>query len=189
MSKEKFSIADNGFWQGDVQSNHYYDTLLANNILFVLQEQKIKSILDLGCGTGVYSKLFIDNNIDCDCCDGHPETNSLTNGICFTKDLSTPINFGRTYDCVMSLEVGEHIPESLENYFIENIVNHSHNLIIISWAIPGQPGNGHVNCKSNKYIIDKIQKYNFIFNQKTSEYLRQNSSLYWFKNTIMVFQK
>ncbi len=189
-TKHRFNIdKTSGAWDGDIVNKHYHDNNLCQSLINIFKQNNIKNVLDLGCGIGKYSKAFIDNNIVCNCYDGHPDTNLLTNNLCDTIDLSKPISLKKTYDCVLSLEVGEHIPQIYENNFINNIVNHSHNLIIISWAVPGQPGDGHVNCKTNDYIIDRIEKYNFYFNETMTQTLRGHSSLWWFKNTIMFFQK
>lgn len=186
---KNFNISSNGSWEGQVESKHQYDSILSKAILNILQKNNVKNLLDLGCGIGKYSKYFTDNDIFCECFDSHPDTKQLTNGLCETLDLSTAKNFNKTYDCVLSLEVGEHIPHTLENNFIQNITNHSHKLIIMSWAIPGQPGDGHINCQNNEYIINLVTNYNFLFDNETTNNLRQNSSLWWFKNTIMVFKK
>jgi 2-polyprenyl-3-methyl-5-hydroxy-6-metoxy-1,4-benzoquinol methylase len=185
----KFNISPNGSWSGQVESKHQHDTKLANAILEILKNQNIKTLLDLGCGIGKYSKYFTENDISCDCFDGNPDTKILTNKLCDCLDLSVPIDLHKTYDCVLSLEVGEHIPESLENIFISNITKHSDRLIIMSWAIPGQIGDGHINCKSNQYIINKMISHKFNFSHNISNYLKENSSLWWFKNTLMVFTR
>lgn len=189
INTKNFHIDINGSWNGDTDSKHHHDNRLCEYLISIFREKQVKNVLDLGCGSGLYAKKFIDNNIACSCYDGHPDTKQITNGICETIDLSQEISLGNTYDCVMSLEVGEHIPKIYENNFINNIVKHSHNFIIISWAIPGQPGDGHINCQNNKYIIDNIQEKNWHFNQSITNSLRRESSLWWFKNTLMFFQK
>lgn len=189
LSKKSFNISKNGCWDGDVESKHYYDSNLSKCLVDTFYANNITSVLDLGCGIGKYAKYFTENNIYCNCYDGHPDTNSITSGMCDTLDISQLITLNRKYDCVMSLEVGEHIPEQYENNFIQNIVNHSNNFIIISWAIPGQPGDGHINCKTNEYIINLLEKHSFYFNLEITQLLRRKASLWWFKNTLMFFQK
>jgi hypothetical protein len=60
--------------------------------------------------------------------------------------------------------------------------------LILSWAIPGQTGNGHVNLRLNEYIINTINNYKFKHNEQLSQRLKKSSKLWWFKNTIMVFE-
>jgi hypothetical protein len=131
---------------------------------------------------------FLENNIECKAYDGNPNTPTLSNGLGAVLDLSVDTNLNHKYECVLSLEVGEHIPKQYEDIFINNICKHSNKLIIISWAIIGQAGDGHVNCQNNDYIISKITEQKFEYCPTHTNFLRHNSSLFWFKNTIMVFK-
>jgi len=87
----------------------------------------------------------------------------------------------------MSLEVGEHIPSEFEQTFLDNLVVNKPKMIIVSWAIPGQVGDGHVNCQPNSYIEAQMKLRGYAINNAISMQLRSRSSLWWFKNTIMVF--
>jgi len=96
----------------------------------------------------------------------------------------------KMFDVVLSLEVGEHIPAEFEQQFIDNICKHAKKHLAISWAIEGQGGSGHVNCKNNNYIISKVEDRGFKFNFNDSEKIRKaatNAS--WFGYTIMVFDR
>ena len=53
-------------------------------------------------------------------------------------------------DWVLSLEMGEHVPNRFEAMVIRNIHAHNTRGVILSWARLGQPGNGHVNNHSRK---------------------------------------
>jgi cyclopropane fatty-acyl-phospholipid synthase-like methyltransferase len=180
-------INKNGFWESVGDTGHFYDALLADALLSFLQKNDVKTLLDLGCGKGNYCSHFIKNNIECDAYDGNPYTEILSNGIGKVLDLSSNFSLSKKYDCVLSLEVGEHIPKIYEDTFIKNLCTHTNKWLIVSWAIVGQIGNGHVNCQNNDYIIEKIQQYNFKYSSIHSEFLRNHASLGWFKNTIMVF--
>lgn len=182
-------INQNGYWESTNNHGHVHDEKLCTSIYKFLKENNINAILDLGCGTGEYCKYFINNNIHCDAFDGNPNTPEISNGIGKILDLSVNIDLNQKYDCVLSLEVGEHIPQEYENTFINNVCKHSKKWIILSWAIVGQPGTGHVNCQDNEYIISRIEEYDFEYEVNISNYLRQNSTAPWFKNTIMVFKK
>lgn len=184
------NVHKNGFWQNATSVGHIYDSVVANNILYLLYEYNTKTLLDLGCGTGAYSKYFIANNIQCEAYDGNPNTFKISEGIGKVLDLTNIINLNKQYDCVLSLEVGEHIPAQYEQIFIDNVCKHSKNLIIISWAVVGQGGDGHVNCRNNDYIIREIERNYFSYQEKDSNFLRKSySNAPWFGNTIMVFKK
>jgi len=182
-------INERGFWEDNGIHNHKYDQPLNEGISKYLKSYGVDSILDLGCGTGQYAERFIQDGFICDCYDGNPNTPEISNNICGVLDLSVPVDLGKTYDCVLSLEVGEHIPEEYESIFIENIVKHSKNLVILSWATIGQGGYGHYNERPNEYIESLFLNYGFHREKEVESVLRQVPQWWWFKNTIMVFKK
>jgi cyclopropane fatty-acyl-phospholipid synthase-like methyltransferase len=182
-------INKKGFWEDNNISEHKYDKPLSDMLVNIFKENNINTVLDMGCGPGMYAENFNKNNIECDCCDGNPFTPELTNGKCFVSDLSEPIDFKKKYDCVLSLEVGEHIPQEYEHIFIDNILKHSKDLIILSWATVGQGGHGHFNEKPNDYIELIFRDKNHKRNKELETKLRESSHWWWFKNTIMVFEK
>jgi tryptophanyl-tRNA synthetase len=108
--------------------------------------------------------------------------------LCLVKDFSQPASVGR-FNLVLSLEVGEHIPAQYEQTFIDNLINSSREYIVLSWAVENQPGIGHVNCRNNDFVISEFQKRGLDYSKGSSEYLREHSTLPWFKNTLMVFIK
>jgi hypothetical protein len=75
-------------------------------------------------------------------------------------------------DLVISIEVGEHIPKEFEQVFIDNICSHTNSKLILSWAIVGQGGDGHVNCQNNDYIIAKLKEKGFEHDEYNSSVLR-----------------
>ncbi len=181
-------IKDTGAWEGlDAVKEHGTDWPLAYAIANFCQESNF-TVTDLGCGTGDYMRTCINAGVSIKGYDGNPDTETLTNGLGQVLDLANPITLATT-DCVISLEVGEHIPATFEHIFIQNVCKTATKYIILSWAIPGQGGCGHVNCQSNEYIISQIEKYNFSYDEEITQILKRCSTFAWFKNTIMCFIK
>jgi hypothetical protein len=184
------SINTKGFWETATNINHVHDQSLCNQLIVFLKKNNINTLVDFGCGTGEYVKKFIKENIHCEAYDGNPNTEILTGGIGKVLDLSNTFDLNKQFDCVLSLEVGEHIPKKYEQIFIDNICHHTNKFLILSWAVIGQGGHGHFNCQNNKYIIEQLEKRHFIYQTQESNILRNSSSnAWWFKNTIMVFRK
>ena len=182
-------INERGFWEDDGVHNHKYDLPLNEALIKYLRKQGVVSILDLGCGPGEYASKFIKENFYCECYDGNPNTPQISKNLCKVLDVSSPIDLGNQYDCVLSLEVGEHIPEQYESVFIDNIVRHSRNLIIISWATIWLGGYGHFNERANDYIENLFSRKRFYRDKEAETFLRNSPQWWWFKNTIMVFKK
>ena len=144
---------------------------------------------DLGCGLGHYCKIFNENGWRV--VDGYEGTEGLKDykvwPWIYRFDLTKPINF-QTYDFVLCLEVGEHIPEKHEQTLLDNICNAANKDIVLSWAVPGQySASGHVNCRPNDYVINELAKRGFVLDNNMTKELREASYFKWFKNTLMVF--
>lgn len=184
------SIHANGYWQGlEASCQHIHDPSLGAGLITFFKTENAKSLVDFGCGMGNYVKTFQENNINAAGFDGNPNTPELTNNLCKVLDLSIPQNFDEPFDWVMSLEVGEHLPQQFESIFIENLHNNNEHGIVLSWAIKGQGGHGHFNEQNNDYIKSKICGLGYMNDIETENELRNKSTLPWFKNTIMVFRK
>jgi hypothetical protein len=178
------NIAETGFWSGnDTAAHHKFDTGLANALTELF---KNNYIVDFGCGEGKYVQKFnLSGSINANGYDGNPDADHIP--FCETADLTKPIKLKFPADYLLCLEVGEHIPQEYTKTFIENIKNNSTKGIVLSWAIPGQGGDGHVNELPNEAVKEMFAEYNF--DKVTSQHLRDSADLWWFKNTIMVFRK
>ena len=192
-------ITETGYWTSDdTEAIHVHDPRLANWILNYLQDDKDKQLIDFGCGMGDYLKKLHDNGFS----NLHGFEGEVRKGSPkFIKnwDLSNPIKNYEGYNSLkksayntICLEVGEHIPKQYESIFLDNITSLTTNKIILSWAIIGQLGDGHVNCMNNDEVILKMDELGFKYLENDSIDARNSVSpliASWFLNTIMIFQK
>jgi len=184
------NINKNGYWEGqEASKNHMHDPALAEYLAKFFKSQNSKSVVDFGCGMGMYVKTFQQNNLNAVGYDGNPNTPELTNNTCNVMDLTVPKQFNEPFDWVMSLEVGEHLPKDFEDTFINNLHNNNKCGIVLSWAIKGQGGDGHINEQNNDYIKSKLCNMGYINDIEEENKMREASTLGWFKHTIMVFRK
>lgn len=179
-----------GFWETTDGTGHIHDRALSNALTQYLLDTKATTVVDFGCGMGDYAKDFKSAGLKVEAYDGNPNTEKMTDGIGKVLDLSRPFYLKKKFDAVISLEVGEHIPAEFETLFLDNICKHVRNTLIISWAVEGQGGSGHVNCKNNDYIINQVQERGFKYNLEASEALRKSATnASWFSYTLMIFDK
>jgi hypothetical protein len=178
-------IHPQGYWLSN-EEGHYFDPILAQELALLFRD---KAVCDFGCGLGKYVRWLRDAGLECDGYDGNPNTNKLTGGACRSLNLAERIQLEKKYDGVISLEVGEHLPKKYEAVFLDNLVRHAGDTIVLSWAIPRQQGDGHVNCRINLYIIYQLWKRGFRFRPRWTALLRANCSQFWFKQTLMVFSR
>jgi hypothetical protein len=192
-------ITETGYWTSDdTEAIHVHDPRLSNWILNYLQNDKDKQLIDFGCGMGDYLKKLHDNGFS----NLHGFEGEVRKGSPkFIKnwDLSNPIKNYEGYNSLkksayntICLEVGEHIPKQYESIFLDNITSLTTNKIILSWAVVGQKGDGHVNCMNNDEVILKMNELGFDYLEDDSISARNSVSpaiASWFLNTIMIFQK
>ena len=184
-------INERGYWENPTGEGHGVDKSVGNAIATLLKSFPVAPyVIDIGCGDGWYTKCLNSFGIPTVGYDGNPYTFELCGREPFgIADFSKPQWLG-LYDFVLSLEVGEHIPEEYEDIFLDNLTKHAKYGIIMSWAVPGQGGDGHVNCRSNRYIINKMSELGFALNVDRTNYLRNAvTNCYWFADTLMVFEK
>ena len=112
----------------------------------------------------------------------------MSGGLCVGGvDLSAPMNW-EPADLAMSIEVGEHIPKEYEETFIDNIVKSAKKMIVLTWAAPGQGGEGHVNNQTPEYIASQIEKRGkFRKNDQLTQRLKNNATVPWIKSNLQVF--
>ena len=119
--------------------------------------------------------------------DGAPFCENTTNGLVKYLDLTIPVYGMSLYDWVLSLEVGEHIPKAYEEIFLDNIVRHAKKGVVLSWAIPHQPGHGHVNSQPIDYIKNQLNIRGFYHDKNNSEHLQQNARYSWLRRNVNVY--
>lgn len=180
---------NSGIWdQEEADNNHIFSYRVAQFIGNFLNKET--PIIDFGCGKGTYCKYFEDigfksvYGIDGILYQGVENNNFFP----FDLTQSFKVNVKGNAIC---LEVGEHISEESLETFINNITNNCNGWLIISWALPGQEGIGHVSCKPNQWVIDEMAKRGFEFMQDTTEVIRQfpEGFVNYFKETLLIFKK
>ena len=87
--------------------------------------------------------------------------------------------------------MAEHIPAEFEEAALSNIISACNDKLIMSWAIRGQAGFGHVNCLDNHEVITKMESKGFSYLEQDSLNARSINldNAPWFKNTILIFQR
>ena len=184
-------ISNTGFWNitdAHFEKEHAYDSSLSNAIVSLAKNLGVSKSYDFGCGPGKYTAAFREAGIEATGLDGNPITASIAN--CRVQDLTAdfelePVNF------LLTLEVCEHVPKEFEAKLISNINKHLNpgGTLVLSWAVVGQGGFGHVNCQNNDYVIRLFEGLGYTYDSNKSTTLRKASKLPWFPNTVLVFVK
>ena len=182
-------INDNGFWMDD----HPYHTCSNALCVWIMNyfSDKEKQVYDFGCGVGQYLKRFKDNGFTkLTGFEGHPPQIKEFDTI-IKQDLTKPFEVAEKGN-VLFLEVAEHVPAQFENTMLDNVTNACNDKLVMSWAVRGQAGHGHVNCLNNDEAIERVVKRGFTFLPEETTSARAvilEGDLPWFKNTTLVFSK
>jgi hypothetical protein len=182
-------ISSTGFWvlsETDFEKEHAHDPSLAKALCEICPT---KRVYDFGCGPGNYVRDMRAAGIESTGYDGNPVTGSFPN--CHVADLTNPSFRMDPTEFVMCLEVGEHVPKEYETALWETLDHHvlPGGMLVLSWAVPGQGGYGHVNCQTNDYVRGVMTSRGYDSVYHLEHKLRSRCSLSWFKDTIMVFRK
>lgn len=166
----------------------------------IMKKRHFTSVADYGAGNGFYAKRLTQLGLSAEavhCYDGNAGIVNKSGGLCSMVDLSSLQPKLPKVDLVYSLEVGEHIPKDREAAFMDNLAHAAKDMLMLSWALPHQPGVGHVNCQPNSYVIQKMKERGFVFRKSFTAGIRSYISRKCpkgmntpnFKRTIMVFRR
>lgn len=152
---------------------------------------KHKTVGSFGDGPGAYKREIekLGEVKSYDAYDGAPFCEDTSEGRVKFMDLTVPQYGVPMYDWIISLEVAEHIPKEFETAYIDNIIRHSKEGVIISWAVPGQGGLAHINNRPLSYVIDLMKFQGFIHDELSSKSLQDSSSFQWLRDNINVFRR
>jgi len=183
-SDEEFPLPIN-----HVQADKGFVEALVNKVLLKQDGSCCSSITDLGAGVGQFGHAFraLHSNISYQGFDGAGNVENYTGGYVKFADLTLPVYANRT-DWVISSEVGEHINNMYEKQFLANIHALNCKGVILTWAILGQGGHGHVNCHSNEYLIRIFESLGYTHNTPFTDTLRNATTTSgWLAHSTMVF--
>lgn len=147
---------------------------------------------DIGAGNGRHAEALRAKGHAVIAYDGAalPELNVLE------WDLSKPLQYRDGVDCQVPqgymIEVGEHIPAELEATVIENITRAITMRLVVSWATPGQPGSGHVNCKTPLAVIEAFEMAGWMLDEYGTYKARMEAadfSRFGWSSKLVVFER
>jgi len=142
----------------------------------------IRSVLDVGCGRGVWLAQWKRRGATTVVGVDGPYINrsrlAIPNESFVAHDLASDLSLGRKFDLVQSLEVAEHVSESCAEKFIDNLVRHGPT-ILFSAAIPGQGGEHHINEQPWEYWRRKFAARQYEAFDYLRPRIRNDQSIYF----------
>ena len=152
-------------------------------------DKGIKSVVDIGCGSGANLQWFFDRDFICLGIDGDPESVKKTErrGIDVIKNDYTKGSAGiGFFDLALCTEFAEHIEQQYEHNWLQDLQKCK--WVLFTHALPGQVGFHHVNCKPMDYWHNRFKELGFeIDHEFTNEH--RSSKYAWGRNTLTLFEK
>jgi len=169
---------------------HFLDSGVAPSVYDLVRN---RTVLDVGAGSGQYGRYLLSRGFPAEhysAIDGALNVEPFTSDFVRWADLTLPYERDEgPADWVLSLEVGEHIPASFEKTYIGTLHRNNRCGLILSWAVPGQGGKGHINCLTNEEVQERFGALGYTFDAAFAEGVRAKAELSWFKNTFMLFRR
>ena len=140
-------------------------------------------VADVGAGVGGYGMfmgLLNPKSPPVVSLDGAENIEAWSGGRVGFFDVSTAADVQgfQPVDWVLSVEMAEHVPRSLEAAVVANLHWLNTKGIVLTWALPGQPGSGHINGRSNRYVHSLLHQLGYTRDASEEARLRRTVNRY-----------
>ncbi|MCG8467731.1 MAG: class I SAM-dependent methyltransferase [Gemmatimonadetes bacterium] len=158
---------------------------------WTVETLRVRSVLDIGCGEGHSTRFYRSLGCDALGVDGSlgaharsvvPDAHVVHD---FTVGSFVPT---RAYDLVWSCEFVEHVEARYEENFLETFRG-ARRFLMMTHALPGQPGWHHVNCQPAEYWIERVSEIGFAFSETRTEQSRRIAEAGHYKRTGLFFER
>ncbi|PIS14419.1 hypothetical protein COT64_02780 [Candidatus Shapirobacteria bacterium CG09_land_8_20_14_0_10_39_12] len=159
----------------------------------VLDLIRLKSVVDIGCGTGSFLRVFRENGVnDIFGIDGEwmPKNKlQIPEEFFQSADLQRTFELNRKFDLVISLEVAEHLPVESAETFVGSLTSLGP-VILFSAAIPFQGGINHMNEQWPEYWVRLFGQKDYVPVDCIRRKIWNNKEVcMWYAQNILFFVK
>jgi SAM-dependent methyltransferase len=154
-----------------------------------------ESVLDVGCGTGTFLKVFKESGVKhvlgVDGPWGNPalRKSHLTEAEFQSLDLEVFHDFGRKFDLALCLEVAEHLKPEAAKTLVKTLTNAS-DVIWFSAALPMQGGQNHINEQPLSYWVKLFGEAGYTMDDSLRPLWWNDSRVFWWyrQNSVLFFR-
>lgn len=155
-----------------------------------------RSVIDVGCGIGIYLKEFEKLGVEISGLDGSREAieNSLVGGRISLFDLRRPLEPGKKFDLCLCIEVAEHLEKEYAGRLVDSFSGLAP-VIFFTAATPGQAplSYGHVNEQRHSFWISLFAARGLVYQPALSREIqlemKKEKVVWWVVKNLMIFQK
>jgi cyclopropane fatty-acyl-phospholipid synthase-like methyltransferase len=153
---------------------HYgYTNMDRPSLKYLVEHFNIKSMLDVGCGTGGMVEYAHSLGLDALGVDG--DTNVACDHIVnhdFTQGAYIP---DKEYDLIWCVEFVEHVEAKFIPNFLETFRHGK--ILMMTFAPPGQGGKHHVNLQTASYWTNKLYK-DWKVDRESTDHIRNTTTIF-----------
>ncbi len=154
-----------------------------------------RSVVDFGCGIGIYLRELEKLGMDVFGIDGSPAASRnlvIDKGRFLTQDCTKEFTLPRRYDGAICFEVAEHIPTEKSRILVGNITRAS-DLVFFTAAPKGQGGHDHINEQEPKFWLDLFSEKGYEFLEEDTRIIKKElfdkKAIFWLAENFLVFSK
>lgn len=155
-----------------------------------------KSVVDIGCGPGIYLAEFKKSNIAISGFDGSAAAiaSSLVGDKIKRHDLCRPLKLSRRFDLCLCFEVAEHLEKTCAEVLVGTLTSLSQ-IIIFTAATPGQGPEsiGHINEQPRRYWQKLFRQKKFFLNKNLTKKIKQEmikqNVVWWLTKNLMILDR
>ena len=160
---------------------------------FIVREFNPSSVVDVGCGTGVYLEQLRSRGVEVlgiEHAQAALERSRIGRGLILDHDLRQPLAIDRRFDLAISFEVAEHLGPEYATLFVQSLCALS-DTVLFTAAVPGQGGVGHINEQPLEYWISLFWQFGYGLDITRTARLRHEfaeaNAPYWLRYNLAVF--
>jgi SAM-dependent methyltransferase len=119
---------------------------------------KKKSVIDIGCGPGLYLLPYKEAGFEVHGIDACSAAGGLLDEGEFVRtDLRFPYTPAHRYNLAICFEVAEHLEEHWADRLVDTICDCA-DIVLFTGAVPGQGGTFHLNEQPHEYWLTKFKE-------------------------------
>jgi 2-polyprenyl-3-methyl-5-hydroxy-6-metoxy-1,4-benzoquinol methylase len=185
-------IYDNNFFHNTVKLEGQSAEAL---VRILIERFAPKSVIDIGCGAGIYLAEFKKNHVAISGFDGSPAAiaSSLVGDKIKQHDLCRPLKLSRHFDLCLCFEVAEHLEKTCADILVGTLTGLSQTIIFTA-ATPGQGPEsiGHINEQPPEYWLKLFERKNFLINKKLTKKIKkemiEQKAVWWLTKNLMILE-
>jgi SAM-dependent methyltransferase len=140
-----------------------------------------RSVVDVGCGTGAWSRacreLGVPQVVGVDGAYVPAEHRGHVTEF-IERDLAEPLDLGQSFALALCLEVAEHLPPERAPGLVADLTALAP-VVLFSAAVPGQGGTGHVNEQWSEYWVALFDAQGWSCRDAIRPWVRANADVAW----------